>query len=800
MSDDMIDLEVIQEFIEESRDLIAQLEPTIIELGQNQEGEELNAIFRLFHSIKGSAGFLGYTHISSVSHAAENLLDAVRSDEILFDPSHVGLLCQTCDFAKDALDCVENNLSDEELSEEGVTLSTVLKAALEEGKRLMAGDALPEIEAPAAEKTPHKKTVSQTKKRVKAKKSKSKTSVKKELYLDKGTPSEAEIRAELDAMITPDMVERFVLEADELLEEVENDLLQWLEVPSDEAICAELFRHFHSFKGNAGFLGFRDLEKMTHHIETMIDKIKAGVPIDVIGFANLLLQLKDLLRDTVAAISEGEKGEIEGLDLFIQLLDEQIPEGSEANAVLPSKSESRPLGKLLVEEGAVSEADLEAALAKQKQSLGEILVDMGVTNKEAIEATVEKQQKARKSKPVSTKKPAIVKRQDIRVDLLKLDNLINLIGELVISENMLVHNPDLEGLDLENFSKSALQMNKIVRELQEVAMTIRMIPVSGLFKRMIRLVHDLGIKTGKLVDLQISGDETEVDKTVIETISDPLVHLLRNSMDHGLEIPADRISAGKPDTGVVMLSAKHEEGEVWITIEDDGRGLDKDRILAKAIEKDLVEADAHLSEHEIFQLILLPGFSTADKITDVSGRGVGMDVVKQNLERVKGKIEVRSKKGQGTRMTLRIPLTLAIIEGMAVRVGERKCIIPILAVREFFLPTPEAITISPDGQEIVRVREEFLPVVRLHEWLKYEPDHHDLTQGVLVVLEVRKTNVCLFVDQILGQQQTVIKGLSEYIGSVRGIAGCTILGNGEVCLILDVAAMIEIAENELVGV
>jgi len=784
MSDDMIDLEVIQEFIEESRDLIAQLEPTIIELGQNQEGEELNAIFRLFHSIKGSAGFLGYTHISSVSHAAENLLDAVRSNEILFDPSHVGLLCQTCDFAKDALDCVENNLSDAELADEGVTLSGVLKEALEIGRRLMKGESLPEKEAPVPEQTSQKKTASQTSITVKA------------------PLSEAEIRAELDAMITPDMIERFVLEADELLEEVENGLLKWIEAPNDEGLCGELFRHFHSFKGNAGFLGFRDLEKLTHHIETIIDKIKAGIQIDIGSFANLLLQMKDLLRDAVAGISQGEEGEIPGLDLYLQLLDEQVPEeGTAIHAtVLPSVSDNKPLGKLLVEKGAVSENDIKTALEKQKRPLGEILIEMGATSKKEVEDTIKKQQNARKKKPVSSKKPAIVKRQDIRVDLAKLDNLINLIGELVISENMLIHNPDLEGLDLENFSKSALQMNKIVRELQEVAMTIRMIPVSGLFKRMIRLVHDLGIKTGKKVDLKISGDETEVDKTVIETISDPLVHLLRNSMDHGLEIPVDRISAGKPETGVVKLSAKHEEGEVWITIEDDGRGLDKDRIMAKAIEKGLVEEDAQLSEHEIFQLILLPGFSTAEKITDVSGRGVGMDVVKQNLERVKGRIEVRSKKGLGTRMTLRIPLTLAIIEGMAVRVGERKCIIPILAVREFFLPTPEAITISPDGQEIVRVREEFLPVVRLHEWLKYEPDSRDLTQGVLVVLEVRKTNVCLFVDQILGQQQTVIKGLSEYIGNVRGIAGCTILGNGEVCLILDVAALIEIAENELVGV
>jgi len=616
-------------------------------------------------------------------------------------------------------------------------------------------------------------------------KSKSRTKAKN------AAPSDDDKRAELDAMITPDMVERFVFEADEMLEEIESSLLLWLESPGDEAVCAELFRHFHSFKGNAGFLGFRDLEQMTHQIETIIDKIKAGVKIDLTGFANLLLQLKDLLRDAVAGISQGESGEIQAIDLYMQLLEEQVQESA-----LVLDEADKPIGKLLLEKGVVSEAQVNTAIDMQKRPLGKLLVEIGATTEEEVEASVKKQQKAREKRSVDTAKPAIVKRQDIRVDLVKLDNLINLIGELVISENMLVHNPDLEGLELENFGKASLQMNKIVRELQEVAMTIRMIPASGLFKRMIRLVHDLGIKTGKKVDFQILGDETEVDKTVIETISDPLVHLIRNALDHGLEAPEDRVSAGKSETGVLKLSAKHEEGEVWITIEDDGRGLNKEKILAKAIDKGLVEGDgSELSEQEIFGLILLPGFSTVDKITDVSGRGVGMDVVKQNLEKIKGRIEVRSKQGFGTRIILRIPLTLAIIEGMAVRVGERKCIIPILAVREFFLPTPEFITISPDGQEIVRVREEFLPVIRLHEWLKYEPDHHDLTRGVLVVLEVRKTNVCLFVDQIIGQQQTVIKGLSEYIGNVRGIAGCTILGNGEVCLILDVGALIEIAEK-----
>jgi two-component system chemotaxis sensor kinase CheA len=270
------------------------------------------------------------------------------------------------------------------------------------------------------------------------------------------------------------------------------------------------------------------------------------------------------------------------------------------------------------------------------------------------------------------------------------------------------------------------------------------------------------------------------------------VHLLRNSLDHGLETPEERVAAGKPEKGVVKLSARHQEGEVWITVEDDGRGLNREKILAKALSKGLVSGTGEdLSDKEVFNLIFQPGFSTADKITDVSGRGVGMDVVKQNLEKIKGKIDVASRFGQGTRIDLRIPLTLAIIDGMLVRVGEAKCIVPLLAIQEIFRPTSEAITVMPDGLQLVRVRDKFYPVKYLYRILQEEPASTEVCDGVLIVLEYQDNNVCLLVDEILGQQQTVIKGLSEYLGNVNVASGCTILGNGEVCLILDVATLTE---------
>ncbi|MCK5404212.1 MAG: chemotaxis protein CheA, partial [Desulfobulbaceae bacterium] len=394
-------------------------------------------------------------------------------------------------------------------------------------------------------------------------------------------------------------------------------------------------------------------------------------------------------------------------------------------------------------------------------------------------------------------------RQDIRVDLDKLDSLINLIGEMVIAENMVIHNPDLLGLELENFNKAGQHLIKIVRELQEMAMTIRMIPVSGLFRRMMRLVHDLSRKSGKKVDLELIGETTEMDKTVIEKITDPLVHLIRNSMDHGIEDPEGRKQADKSETGLITLSASHEEGNVLITIVDDGQGLAKDKILAKAIDRGLLEDDgSHMSDKEVFNLIFLPGFSTAEKVTDVSGRGVGMDVVRQNLEAIKGKVEIVSTEGKGTTIILRIPLTLAIIDGMLVRTGKSHYIVPILSIRESFQPETDAITVSPDGQELVRVRENLLPIVRLHELHNVTPDTRELEKGILIVLEAGEEKTCLFVDELMGQQQTVIKGLSNYISktnNIRGVSGCTILGNGEVCLIIDVRSLRDFTESLQTG-
>lgn len=752
LDDDQI--EIIHEFATESRDMIEQLEPAIIELGQNSDSETINAIFRLFHSMKGSAGFLEFDHMTRVAHAAENLLDMIRNGEIDLVPNHVTLLCAACDFAKEALDMVESDYNDDAMVAPADDISEQLHQAIE----LAKGGDEPQAEA-----------------------------VEDSAPAESSAPVDQPVDdADFPQMeITDEMRLSFVQEGNELLQSTEQGLLAWGENPEDTDSIGDIFRNIHSFKGNCGFFGFSQIEKLSHQMENILDRVKSGSKLAVDNPADQLLASLDLLQQALNNISDGKDDTVENLDQHLN--DLQI-------LIAPL------LGDFLVEEG-VQEKAIDHAVETQKKPVGEILVQQGAASTKQVNTALKKQQdninktKAAAKPAARTKTPA--KRQDIRVELGKLDSLINLIGELVIAENMLIHNPDLKGLELENFNKAGQHMSKLVRELQEMAMTIRMIPVSGLFRRMIRLVHDISVKAGKKVDLELIGEETEIDKTVIETITDPLVHLLRNSLDHGLEPPDERLAAGKGEKGTVKLSARHEEGEVWVTIEDNGRGLNKEKILEKAISKGLIEGDgSDMSDKQINNLIFAPGFSTAAAITDISGRGVGMDVVKKNLEKIKGKIDVYSTPGQGSKIVLRIPLTLAIIDGMIVRVGTSTCIVPTLSMLEAFRPVMDQITITPDGDELAQVRDNFLPIVRLHDMLGKKPDSHDLANGILIVLESQETRFCLFIDEILGQQQTVIKGLSDFIGNVPGVSGCTILGDGGVCLILDVGTLIDSAERK----
>ncbi len=386
----------------------------------------------------------------------------------------------------------------------------------------------------------------------------------------------------------------------------------------------------------------------------------------------------------------------------------------------------------------------------------------------------------------------------IRVDIHKIDTLINMVGELVITQSMLGLLGEDFALDkLERLREGLAQLERHTRELQESVMQIRMLPISFTFSRFPRLVHDLSTKLGKKVELKMSGEATEVDKTVTEKIGDPLVHLVRNSLDHGLEPPEERLAAGKSETGTVQLNAFHKGGNIIIEIRDDGRGLNRDKLLAKAIERGLVNDEHNLSDQQIYELIFAAGFSTADQISDVSGRGVGMDVVRKNINELGGSIEIDSNPGQGTAIVIRLPLTLAILDGQTVAVGDETYIVPLVSIIESIQIREDMVNLVAGRGETFKLRDEYLPIVRLHQVFGIEnAKARSLQEGLLVVVEGEGRRCGMFVDDLLGQQQVVIKSLEANYQKVDGISGATILGDGSVALILDIPGLIRLAAHQ----
>ena len=417
-------------------------------------------------------------------------------------------------------------------------------------------------------------------------------------------------------------------------------------------------------------------------------------------------------------------------------------------------------------------------------------------NKEKTPAPEQKKTVA-KSTPTKKKAAKPAKKQagseagSIRVSVDKIDALINLVGELVITQSMLGRfgeNIDLS--DIEDLRDGLGQLERNSRELQETAMQIRMLPISSSFNRFPRLIRDLSGKLDKKVELKITGENTELDKTVLEKIGDPLVHLVRNSLDHGLETPEVRRANGKPETGIIELNAYHEGGNIVIEVVDDGAGLNKERILSKAIEKNVVAKDENLSDQEIYNLIFQPGFSTAEVVSDVSGRGVGMDVVRRNINDLGGHVYIDSKPGRGSILTIRLPLTLAIIDGQLVRVGKQMYVIPIMSISESLQLDPALVSRYKGKADLYKLREEYIPILKLHDVFDNIDHQPGYDQGLMVVVEVERRRVGLFVDELLGQQQVVIKSLENNFRKAEGFSGATILGDGTVSLILDAVGLI----------
>ena len=386
------------------------------------------------------------------------------------------------------------------------------------------------------------------------------------------------------------------------------------------------------------------------------------------------------------------------------------------------------------------------------------------------------------------------KQNFISVNINKLDKLMDLVGEIVTTESMVTKNPEILAMNISGFDNTAKQLEKLTTELQEIVMSTRMIPVSTTFHKMTRLVRDMSKKVDKQINFQVIGEETEVDKNIIDNLSDPLMHLIRNAVDHGIEHPADRLERGKNPEGNLTLEARSVGGDVMIIVSDDGKGLNREGILKKAAEKGLLtKPENEISDREVFSMIFMPGFSTNDQVTEYSGRGVGMDVVRQNIDKIGGTISLESVPGSGTKFVIRIPLTLAIMNGMKLKVGNIIYIVPMLSIQESFKPKLEDVLRDPDGREMIMIRGECYPVVRLHELFEVESRYKNLEDGILVMLNTEDLTFCLFIDELIGEQQAVIKPLPRYIqnhSTVRGIGGCTILGDGSIVLIIDVNKLV----------
>ncbi|MFC1565012.1 chemotaxis protein CheA [candidate division KSB1 bacterium] len=735
--------ELIQTFTTEGQEMLDEVEPYFVNMQESAESNEsvdpeiLNAIFRLFHTMKGSAGFLELYNMQNVTHEAETLLDLYRKGDKEPLPEDINVLLTSCDFIRSLLDNIAQNMNDKGFENEAEELVTKLKA-------ISNGSAVTVETGPE-------------------------TSEKEE----EDYSEELEFDDSFEIVITPEMTQQFISEATEILDTLEQDLIEIENNPDNMEVIGNAFRKLHTFKGNCGLLGYADLEQLSHRLETMLDLMRNGKVSNIKSNIKIVLNVHDILQEGVDSLIKGGSGDVPKTEIMLDLLNDVIKD------LDPDfKPEKPKKGK------AVNKAE------KQEET------ETGAEKEKPLE-----EPKPDKPKPVDKPKDNAVVQQkspiakkDIRVDLDKVDKLVDLVGEISLAENMVVQNPDLSGMKLQNFDRAAHHLNGLVSELQYVSMSLRMIPIAGTFRKMIRLVHDLSYKSGKKVTLETRGEDTEVDKTVVEQIADPLVHIVRNSIDHGIEPPEERVETGKNENSILLIEAKHEGGEVWITIADDGRGLDRQRILEKAQSQGLVDAEGeNLSDEEIFKYVFEPGFSTAKKITEVSGRGVGMDVVKKNIEKLKGNIDIKSERGKGTTITLRIPLTLALIEGMLVQVGTSRYIIPLLEIRESIKPRKEDITVTPDGREIVKVRNELVPVIRLHKLYNIKPEYEELDQSILILLSHHGRSYCLAVDKVLGQQQAVIKGLSDYIGDVKGAAGCTILSDGIVSLILDVGSIYEMS-------
>ena len=556
----------------------------------------------------------------------------------------------------------------------------------------------------------------------------------------------------------PELMRDFIMEAREHLDRSDVQLLTLEKAPDDGEAINSVFRGFHTIKGLAGFLELNEIREVAHETENLLDLVRQNTLRFSPTIADAVLNSSDFLRTWLSRVESTLGGRPLGPPPDAKPLIASVKAASQGGPVcaLPSPVAGTPNG---------TEANDEETARPVDPGLGE------------------------ETRPDNKKNVAAAEARAVRVDTEKLDYLADMVGELLIAESMVRHYPEIASLQNPALLRDFSQLGRITAELQRTAMSMRMVPINGLFQKMTRLVRDLSRKSGKQVDLDCVGGETELDRNIVEQLADPLMHMIRNSVDHGIEGPEDRSKTGKSSVGKVTLSAGHQAGWIVVSISDDGQGLDKARILAKARQQNVIDENTVLSDNDIFHLIFHPGLSTAAKITDISGRGVGMDVVKRQIQKLRGRIDITSTPGEGATFHLKLPLTLAIIDGLVVGVGQERFIVPLFSVREMLRPTAEMIFTMQNRREMAMVRGTLLPVVRLSQRLGIAARSDKPEECLFIVAEARGSTFCVMVDELVGKQEVVIKGLGEMLKNTPGIAGGAILGNGQVGLILDLDAI-----------
>ena len=550
------------------------------------------------------------------------------------------------------------------------------------------------------------------------------------------------------AAIDPDLFTDFFSEAMGHLDTAENTLLTLENSPEDSELLNLVFRAFHTIKGAAGFLNLDDIIHVSHVVEDVLDSARKNQLVITSSILDVVLESVDLLK----ALLE---------DAALQLKGGEAP--PRETAAFVAKVEAVSSGKAPAAESPATASQTAATPP-------------------AVPAAPQEA-----SQPAAGRngQQGSADQHFVRVGTEKLDHLVDLVGELVITQTQVSQSTDVVFSTNQKLGKDVSQLSKTTKDIQEIAMSLRMVPIRGTFERMARIVRDLTRKCGKEVEFQMVGEDTELDKNVVEELVDPLTHMVRNAVDHGVETPEERQTVGKSAKGVVRLEAYHQGGNIVIEMKDDGQGLNREKILQKAIERGLVRENGELSDREVYDLIMRPGFSTAETVSDISGRGVGMDVVRRNIEQLQGKVEVDSQTGQGSTFTIRLPLTLAIIDGMIIGVGQERYILPLTSIVRSFRPSQDDVSTVMNRGEMVQVQGELFPLVRLHQRFEVSPLFHNPCDGLVVLIDAEGEQYCLLVDELVGMQQVVIKALEEKVRGERCLAGCAILGDGQVGLILD---------------